>query len=99
LSDKPFFPARRKFISEAAVLFAAIPFTGFFYAMLKGKYDYKVHRQTLYFDDLPEAFNGFTITQLSDIHSGSFDDTHAVRRGIDLAKAQKSDLFVLPATW
>jgi predicted MPP superfamily phosphohydrolase len=62
--------------------------------MFKGKYDYKVHKQTLYFDDLPDAFDGFTITQLSDIHSGSFDNTEAVQKGIDLAKAQKSDLFV-----
>ena len=92
--DEPFFPARRRFISEVATLVAAVPFTGFMYAMLKGKYDYKVHRTTLYFDDLPAAFDGFTITQLSDIHSGSFDNTAAVQRGIDLAKAQKSDLFV-----
>lgn len=91
---EPFFPARRKFISEIAILVAAIPFTSFFYAMLKGKYDFKLHRQTLYFDDLPDAFDGFTITQISDIHSGSFDNTEAVQRGIDLAKAQKSDLFV-----
>ncbi len=92
--DEPFFPARRRFISEAATLVAAVPFAGFMYAMLKGKYDYKVHRTTLFFDDLPSAFDGFTITQLSDIHSGSFDNTAAVQRGIDLAKAQKSDLFV-----
>jgi predicted MPP superfamily phosphohydrolase len=91
---EPYFPARRKFISEAAILVAAVPFTGFIYAMFKGKYDYKVHRETLYFDDLPEAFDGFTITQISDIHSGSFDNKAAVQRGIDLAKAQKSDLFV-----
>jgi predicted MPP superfamily phosphohydrolase len=62
--------------------------------MLRGKYDYKVHRQTIYYDELPEAFDGFTITQLSDIHSGSFDNVKAMQRGIDLAKAQKSDLFV-----
>jgi predicted MPP superfamily phosphohydrolase len=85
---------RRRFISQTAVLFAAIPFTGFLYAMLKGKYDYRVHRQTVFFDDLPEAFDGFTITQLSDIHSGSFDNTAAVQKGIDLAREQKSDLFV-----
>ncbi len=90
----PFFPARRKFISEAAILVAAVPFAGFFYAMFKGKYDYKVHRKTIYYDDLPDAFDCFTITQLSDIHSGSFDNTEAMQRGIDLAKAQKSDLFV-----
>jgi predicted MPP superfamily phosphohydrolase len=91
---KPFFPARRKFISEAAVLVAAFPFAGLLYAMFKGKYDFKVHGQTLYYTDLPEAFDGFTITQISDIHSGSFDNTAAVQRGIDLANAQKSDLFV-----
>lgn len=91
---EPFFPERRKFIGQLAVLLAAFPFAGFFYAMFKGKYDYKVHRPVIYFDDLPAAFDGFTITQLSDIHSGSFDDTVAMQRGIDLAKAQNSDLFV-----
>lgn len=93
-SGESFFPARRRFISEAAVLVAAVPFAGFLYAMLKGKYDYRVHKVTLFFEDLPPAFDGFTITQLSDIHSGSFDNTAAVQRGIDLAKAQNSDLFV-----
>jgi hypothetical protein len=92
--NRPFFPARRQFISEVAILVASIPFTGLLYAMLKGKYDYRLHKQTLYFDDLPEAFDGFTITQVSDIHSGSFDNRAAMRRGIDLATAQKSDLFV-----
>ena len=87
-------PSRRKFIAQTAGIFAAIPFTGFMYAMLKGKYDYRVHHQTLWFEDLPAAFDGFTITQLSDIHSGSFDNSAAVRKGIELAQAQKSDLFV-----
>jgi len=90
----PFFPARRKFISQAAVAAAAVPFGSLFYAMLKGKYNFKLHKQEIYFDDLPDAFDGFTITQISDIHSGSFDNAEAVQRGINLAKAQKSDLFV-----
>ncbi|MES2807993.1 MAG: metallophosphoesterase [Bacteroidota bacterium] len=89
-----YFPARRKFISELAILLASFPFLGFFYAMFRGKYDYRVHRQTIYYDELPEAFDGFTITQLSDIHAGSFDNTNAMQKGIDLAQAQKSDLFV-----
>lgn len=93
-TGEAFFPSRRKFITELAILIAAFPFAGFFYAMFRGKYDYKVHRQTIYYDDLPDAFDGFTITQLSDIHSGSFDNVKAMQRGIDLAKTQKSDLFV-----
>jgi uncharacterized protein len=90
----PFFPSRRRFIAEAGILLAALPFTGFLYAMFKGKYDYRVHEITLYFNDLPVSFDGFTITQLSDFHSGSFDNMSAVTRGIDIAKAQRSDLFV-----
>ena len=93
-SKEPFFPARRRFVSEIAILVAAVPLSSLFYGILKGKYDFKLHKQTLYFDDLPEAFDGFTITQISDIHSGSFDNTEAVQRGIEMAKAQKSDLFV-----
>ncbi|RVT96525.1 metallophosphoesterase [Mucilaginibacter limnophilus] len=90
----PYFPERRKFISELAVLLAAFPFTSFFYAMLRGKYDYRVHKHTLYFENLPEAFDGFTLTQISDIHSGSFDNAAAVQKGIDKINSLKSDLFV-----
>ena len=94
VAGKPFFPSRRRFIAEAGILLAAVPFTGFLYAIFKGKYDYRLHQETLYFDDLPAAFDGFTITQLSDLHSGSFDHMSSVVRGIEIAKAQKSDLFV-----
>lgn len=92
--DKGLMPGRRKFISQVGFLVAGIPFFSFIYGIAKGKYDYKVHRQIIYFDDLPDAFEGFTITQLSDIHAGSFDNADSVQNGIDLAKAQKSDLFV-----
>ena len=93
-TDMSHLPDRRKFVSQIAFAVAAIPFTGFVYGILKGKYNFKVIRETIYFKDLPEAFDGFTITQLSDIHAGSFKDFQAVQRGIDLAVAQQSDLFV-----
>lgn len=92
--DDSSMPERRKFISQLGLVVAGIPFVSFIYGIARGKYDYRVHRQTIYFDDLPDAFDGFTITQLSDIHSGSFDNPDAVQRGIAIAQAQKSDLFV-----
>ena len=49
LSNEPFFPSRRRFITEAGILLAAVPFTGFFYAMFKGKYDYRLHEVTIVF--------------------------------------------------
>jgi hypothetical protein len=89
-----FLPERRKFVAQMAVGVAMIPFTSFLYGMVKGKYRFKVHRHTLTFKDLPPAFDGFTITQISDVHAGSFDDYGAVQRGVDLVNAQGSDLFV-----
>jgi len=66
----------------------------FIYGIVKGKYAYRVIKHTLFFDDLPNAFDGFTITQISDVHAGSFQNAKAVQKGIDLIKAQNSDLFV-----
>ncbi len=62
--------------------------------MFTGKYNYKVLRYSLTFDDLPEAFDGYTITQISDIHSGSFDNENKVAYGVDLINQQKSDVIL-----
>lgn len=87
-------PSRRKFIAQVAVGIAAIPFASFLYGVTKGKYNFKVLKYELEFDDLPEAFNDFTITQISDIHSGSFTDKSKVQYALDLVKEQESDLLL-----
>ncbi len=89
-----FLPERRKFISQIAIGIAAIPFASFLYGMTIGKYNFKVIRQTLFFKDLPEEFDGTTITQISDIHSGSFDDKEKIEYAIDLINKQNSDLVL-----
>ena len=66
----------------------------FLYGMVFGKYNYRVIRHELEFDDLPDAFDGFTISQISDVHSGSFNNPSAVKRGIELINSQHADLFV-----
>jgi predicted MPP superfamily phosphohydrolase len=89
-----FLPERRKFFSQIALGIAAIPFLGLVYGMTKGKYNYKVIRQTLFFPDLPDAFEGFTITQISDVHSGSFDNPDKINYAIDLVNQQKTDMIL-----
>lgn len=87
-------PSRRKFLSTLALGLAAIPFASLLYGMYKGKYDFRVLKYTLYFEDLPDAFDGYRISQISDIHSGSFDDKKKIEYGVDLLKEQDSDLVV-----
>lgn len=89
--------SRRKFVSVIAAATAAIPFLGILHGIAVGKFKYRVLRETIHYPDLPDAFDGFTITQLSDIHVGSFDpdsDRNEIMRAIDLANEQKSDLMV-----
>jgi predicted MPP superfamily phosphohydrolase len=88
------FPPRSVWVSELALIVAAIPFVGLLFGLTRGRHHYQVHKETLYFPDLPEAFDGFKITQLSDIHAGSFTSEKGVNKGIDLVNAQHSDLIL-----
>lgn len=89
-----FLPDRRKFVSQIALGTAAIPFLSLIYGMTVGKYNYKVIKQSIFFPDLPDSFDGFTITQISDVHSGSFDNPEKIQYAIDLINEQNSDLFL-----
>lgn len=93
-SQNNHFPLRRKFISQLALGIAAIPFTSLLYGMYKGKYNFKVLKYTLHFEDLPDAFDGYKITQISDIHSGSFDNKEKIEYAVDLINEQKSDVIL-----
>ena len=88
------FPPRTHWVSELTMIWAAVPFLGLLYGMTGGRHRYKVHKVTLKFDDLPEAFDGFTITQLSDIHAGSFTSKKGVEKGVAMVNRQNSDLIL-----
>ncbi|NJB70976.1 hypothetical protein GGR42_001438 [Saonia flava] len=86
-------PSRRRFLSMVALGVAALPFSALLYGMYRGKYNFKVLKYNLEFDDLPNGFDGYQITQISDIHSGSFDNEEKISYAIDLINEQKSDVL------
>ncbi|MEN0047965.1 MAG: metallophosphoesterase, partial [Bacteroidota bacterium] len=69
-------------------------FLGMLYGITKGKYRYTVNKVKLNFPDLPKAFDGFKIVQISDIHSGSFDDVDKVAEGVAMVNEQAADLLL-----
>jgi len=89
-----FLASRRKFVSQIGLGLAAIPFLSLLYGETIGKYNYKVIRQRIFFPDLPDEFDGFTITQISDVHSGSFDNPDKINYAIDLVNEQNSDMIL-----
>lgn len=87
-------PDRSVPVAEFALTLAGLSCLLFLYGITRGKYAYRVIKHELQFDELPPAFDQFTIVQISDIHAGSFGSRKAVAKGIDLINAQNADLFV-----
>jgi uncharacterized protein len=86
--------SRLKFFSQLAVTFTVIPAAGFIYGIIRGAYKYRIHKVKVPAAHLPEAFDGFKIVQLSDIHTGSFLDNTALNRAFDIVMKQGADLIV-----
>jgi len=65
------------------------------YARLIEPYNYLISETDIFIRDLPQAFEGFRITQLTDIHHSRILGINEVRRVITLAQQTKPDMFVL----
>ena len=84
--------SRSQFLTKAGILVAAAPLAPLGWGVISGAYDYRVRREKLYLPNLPSAFHGMKIGQLSDVHSGSFYNKTAVQGGVDLLLAEKPDV-------
>ncbi len=85
---------RSEFLAKASLAAIALPVATLGFGILSGAYDYRVRRKRVVIPNLPKAFDGVTVGQLSDIHSGSFYNKTAVQGGIDLMMAEKPDIFM-----
>jgi uncharacterized protein len=65
------------------------------YATLIEPYRYWVSETEIFIKDLPDRFEGFRITQLTDIHHSRILAIDEVRRVVSVAQQTKPDLFVL----
>ena len=65
------------------------------YATLIEPYNYLVSQTDIYIKDLPERFENYRITQLTDIHHSRILGIEEVIRVVRLAQQTKPDIFVL----
>lgn len=83
--------SRSQFIVTTGAVLAGTMFSSLVYGIAKGAHNYKVFNRKLKLKNLPKAFEGFKIVQISDVHSGSFWNKEAVSKGIQLILDQKPD--------
>lgn len=87
-----FSTSRSEFMSKSALVVGAIPIATMSFGIISGAHDYRVRRKSVYLKNLPKAFDGISIAQLSDIHTGSFFNKTAVSGGVDLLLQEKPDI-------
>ncbi len=85
--------SRSLFLSWLGIAVGGSLFTTLIYGFTN-RYNYNLKRIPLKFPNLPEAFRGMKVVQISDIHSGSFTNKDGVRKGVDMIMSLKPDLIL-----
>ena len=87
--------SRRYFFQAAGVIAGAVPFVSAAYGFVAERLQFSVREIEIPIANLPPALDGMRITQLSDIHIGSYMPTAEVRRAVGMANELKGDLTVV----
>jgi predicted MPP superfamily phosphohydrolase len=84
--------SRSAFLSSLALILGGTTLAGFIYG-ISNRYNYHIRKVKMKFASLPASFKGLKIVQISDIHTGSFDNHEAVEHGIQKILAEKPDII------
>lgn len=63
---------RKTFISKLGLIAGGAVLGSFMYGLTRGKFGFRVVEEEIFFSNLPDAFDGTTVVQISDLHVGSF---------------------------
>lgn len=85
--------SRARFLSYCAVGLASVPFVSLLYGMAVTAFDFTIRRQRISLPNLPPAFEGLKIIQISDLHSGSFISPEPFSMAAEMIMAEKPDVI------
>jgi predicted MPP superfamily phosphohydrolase len=98
----PALASRRHFLEQAAVALSATPFVAAGYGLLYERLDIEITHRRIRLSRLPQAFEGFRIAQLSDVHISPFMNANQIRRCVAMTNGTKPDLIAMTGdyiTW
>ncbi len=85
---------RRALISKLSLIVASLPLPIGLDGIFFGKYRYRIINHKIYFENLPEKFDGYKLVQLSDFHCGSLENKHMIDKAIKMINDENADLIV-----
>ena len=93
LEENPAKISRSEFFARAAIFSWSLPMVPLSFGIISGAHNFQVRRKVIHLPNLPKAFDGFQIGQLSDIHAGSLFGKTAIRGGVEMLMGEKPDVI------
>ncbi len=85
--------SRLNFLVKTGFVIAAIPFVSLLYGMVGGAWNFRVRKVAMKFPNLPDAFHGLKVIQISDLHTGSYMGTNHLSTAVDLILKENADII------
>ncbi len=86
--------SRSKFLQYMGYLTGGLVFSGMLAGMFKWAYDFNIVKKRIHFSRLPEAFDGFKIAQISDLHLGTWTSDRPLEEAIRHINDLKADVVL-----
>jgi uncharacterized protein len=84
---------RSDFLIKTGLIIGSVPFFSLIYGLLGGAYNFRIKKLNLRLKNLPPAFDGFKVLQISDIHSGSFNSGEPLEKAAEMIMKEKADVI------
>ncbi len=86
--------SRRRFLLGMGIMGAGFLLSGMLAGILHWASSFKVHQVRFPIKNLPLAFEGYRVVQISDLHLGSWASKDDLQRAVEMILQQKPDLIV-----
>ncbi|NOY51745.1 MAG: metallophosphoesterase [Chlorobi bacterium] len=86
--------SRSKFLQYLGFVSGGLVMGTMFTGMFKWVYQFVVFKEKISINNLPSAFNGFKIVQISDMHLGSWTTEKPLIQAVEMINAMKADIVV-----
>lgn len=86
--------SRSEFLSTAALVAGGIPFAALLYGMAQGAFQYTVRKVNITKSNLPKAFNGLKVVQISDLHLGTLVNDRPLKQAVKMINDLQPDVIL-----
>ncbi len=93
-SDDTYWPARSAFLSKLGLVLGGIPAFVLTYGIIRNPFRFQLRTEYIPVKNLPASLEGLKIVQISDLHSGTFNNPQPFEDAIRLVNNQNPDIVV-----